>query len=227
MKAISVTLPIHVVSVANVREHHMRKAARTADHRGTVKLALWAKLLELRNLLGHGYADGDHVRVVLVRQGKKKLDGDNLQAALKACRDGVADALGVEDNDPRITWEYDQAPAGPHAVHVAVSQVETGVGRSTSIAGRPGQDLPRARAVSSEKIRDASQLAWAWWVPPHASQRGRPPIEDIKRKHFVLAVRFTEGEWDRLPHGEYGTLSRWVRATLLGALPPEKEERRA
>lgn len=36
------------------------------------------------------------------------LDGDNLQGSLKACRDGVADWLKVDDRDPRVTWLYAQ-----------------------------------------------------------------------------------------------------------------------
>jgi hypothetical protein len=124
MKPIVVSLPIRIVSVANLREHHRPKARRTADHRGTVKLALWARCAELRAMLAHGYdnaprgtfpwraKDAALVRVVLTRQGMQRLDGDNLQSACKAARDGIADALGVDDADARVVWEYDQETTG-------------------------------------------------------------------------------------------------------------------
>lgn len=47
------------------------------------------------------------------------LDDDNLRSALKAIRDGIADALGVDDRDPRVTWEYDQR-RGPYSVEVEI-----------------------------------------------------------------------------------------------------------
>jgi hypothetical protein len=48
------------------------------------------------------------VTVRLVRLSAGELDDDNLRAALKAVRDGVADRLGVADNDPRVRWQYAQ-----------------------------------------------------------------------------------------------------------------------
>ena len=38
-----------------------------------------------------------------------RLDSDNNVAAFKHVRDGVTDALGLkDDDDPRLTWAYDQ-----------------------------------------------------------------------------------------------------------------------
>jgi hypothetical protein len=48
------------------------------------------------------------------------LDGDNLQGSLKACRDGVADWLGVDDRDPRVTWLYEQRRGKEWSVEVHV-----------------------------------------------------------------------------------------------------------
>lgn len=48
------------------------------------------------------------VIVTLIRLSAGTLDSDNLQGAMKHVRDGVADAFGVADNDPRIAWRYDQ-----------------------------------------------------------------------------------------------------------------------
>jgi hypothetical protein len=46
--------------------------------------------------------------VTLIRVAPRKLDDDNLQSGFKALRDGIADRLGVKDNDPRVKWKYDQ-----------------------------------------------------------------------------------------------------------------------
>lgn len=61
-------------------------------------------------------------RVRLTRVSAGTLDDDNLRGALKGVRDGVADRLGVKDNDPRVTWEYGQAKGkrGEYAVLVDV-----------------------------------------------------------------------------------------------------------
>lgn len=49
------------------------------------------------------------VVVTMTRLFKTKpLDGDNLQGALKAIRDAVAQWLGVDDSDARIEWVYRQ-----------------------------------------------------------------------------------------------------------------------
>lgn len=46
--------------------------------------------------------------VCLTRLSAGQLDDDNLRGALKGVRDGVADSMGVADNDPRVRWEYGQ-----------------------------------------------------------------------------------------------------------------------
>jgi hypothetical protein len=48
------------------------------------------------------------------------LDGDNLQGALKACRDGVAQWLGVDDADARVTWNYAQRREKGYSVVVRI-----------------------------------------------------------------------------------------------------------
>jgi len=97
-----VVLPIHTVSEANRRDHWRVKAKRARLHRQT------AAALVPRFALP--------CAVTLTRVGVRKLDGDNLQGAMKAVRDGVADRLGVPDNDPRIEWRYAQAKGKPAVV---------------------------------------------------------------------------------------------------------------
>jgi hypothetical protein len=45
------------------------------------------------------------------------MDSDNSIGSLKSVRDGVADALGIDDGDPRLTWEYRQE-TGPFGVRI-------------------------------------------------------------------------------------------------------------
>lgn len=110
-RTVSVWLPIRTVSEANMREHHQRKARRTADQRGTVMLRLRVPLSCMPL----------PVVVTLARCSPRKLDDDNLRGALKAVRDGVADALRLkDDSDPRVTWEYEQRRDGCVAVVIIV-----------------------------------------------------------------------------------------------------------
>ena len=64
--------------------------------------------------------------VTLTRESAGILDDDNLRGAIKAIRDGVADWLGVPDNDPRVTWAYAQrtVPRKQYAVEVCVQRID-------------------------------------------------------------------------------------------------------
>jgi hypothetical protein len=60
------------------------------------------------------------VRVELTRIAPRALDDDNLRGALKAVRDGVADVLGIDDRDPRVVWDYEQAHGAPREYGVKI-----------------------------------------------------------------------------------------------------------
>ena len=45
-----------------------------------------------------------------VKQDRSFVDDDNLRSALKSVRDGIALAVGHDDGDPRIRFEYCEAP---------------------------------------------------------------------------------------------------------------------
>jgi len=67
--------------------------------------------------------------VRLTRVAPRPLDDDNLQRALKAVRDGVADWLGVDDRDPRVRWFYAQAVDGrPRYQAARIEVVHVGAG---------------------------------------------------------------------------------------------------
>lgn len=112
---ITVTIPMRLVSVANMREHWATKATRAKSQR----ILAWAELKaadKAPRLLGP-------VIVTMTRIAPRSLDDDNLRASLKAVRDGVADWLQVNDNDSRVRWEYGQERGKPktYAVRIEVT----------------------------------------------------------------------------------------------------------
>ena len=48
----------------------------------------------------------EQLTITLTRCGPKLMDSDNSVGALKSVRDGVADALSLDDGDPRLHWIY-------------------------------------------------------------------------------------------------------------------------
>lgn len=117
------TVPVRTVSEANGRDHWRVKAKRTKQHRR------WAAALCPRHALP--------CVVTMTRLSAGELDDDNLRSALKAVRDGIADALGVDDRDPRVRWEYGQAKCkrGEFGVRVTIMALEP---RQTAQEARAG-----------------------------------------------------------------------------------------
>lgn len=95
---IRVDLPLRIVSCANLREHWAKRANRARSHR------LAAIAVPMHPL---------PCVVTLTRIAPRELDDDNLRSGFKALRDGIADRLGVNDNDPRVRWEYGQERGAP------------------------------------------------------------------------------------------------------------------
>jgi hypothetical protein len=62
--------------------------------------------------------------VELTRLSARKLDDDNLAAAFKSFRDGVADALGIDDGGAAVTWRYAELQTAPkdHRVMVRIAR---------------------------------------------------------------------------------------------------------
>ena len=58
--------------------------------------------------------------VVLTRISPKPFDDDNNAAALKSMRDGMAEAWGINDADPRVTWVTDWRKGKAHVVEAAL-----------------------------------------------------------------------------------------------------------
>ena len=116
-----VTLPLRTVSEANQREHWAKRAKRAKGQRATTCMALRANLALAKQ---HWQLKNGGVAVVLTRIGPGTLDSDNLRGACKAVRDGVADALGINDADHRCRWIYAQkrGRAREYAVEIHIGQ---------------------------------------------------------------------------------------------------------
>lgn len=101
-------LPLKTVSESNVREHWAAKANRAKGQRRIARVMVRPCPLP--------------ALVTLTRYSAGTLDDDNLRGALKAVRDGIADAFTLPDNDPRIRFEYAQAKAkrGEYGVQVRI-----------------------------------------------------------------------------------------------------------
>ena len=115
---IRVELRIPAPSTTNLREHWAKRAKRAKGQRGAARLALLPYARELRALA----ALGGVIRAELVRVSPRTLDSDNLQGALKAVRDGVADALGLDDGSARYRWEYSQSKGQPSVLITIAAQ---------------------------------------------------------------------------------------------------------
>lgn len=109
-------LPIRTRSEANQREHWAPKAKRVKEQRFVARNALchhpaWPDL----------YEAGGPFRIELTRISPRGLNDDNLVRSMKAIRDGIADALGIDDGDPRLTWVYRQERGDPKEYKVGVT----------------------------------------------------------------------------------------------------------
>lgn len=91
------------------------------QHRQVAHMAV-AAALSRRGLRGEAFVPA---LVTITRVSFGRLDSDNLAFSAKALRDGVADALGIDDGDvERVRFRYAQrkGPKGQHAVQVLVEQ---------------------------------------------------------------------------------------------------------
>jgi hypothetical protein len=102
-----VVVPVRIESEANGRQHWRKVAARKKHHRHEA-------CLRLRERGGPGWMNPPpNAKITLTRIAPRTLDDDNLASGFKATRDGVADWLGIDDGDNRLTWNYAQRKGKP------------------------------------------------------------------------------------------------------------------
>lgn len=129
-------LPMKLPSVANQRIHWATKARQVKAQRNAVAMAWLVHADRVAWVLRFaGFLRGPGIEVTLTRQGPRALDSDNLASAFKAIRDEVALKLGVNDNDPRVTWSYGQGK-GP-------AKVVVGIWARASVAARMDETLAK------------------------------------------------------------------------------------
>lgn len=107
----SLTLPLRLVSEANVRHHWAARAKRVKSQRQTVAYA-W--------LVAQMPRDRKPANVLLTRYAPRKLDTDNLAGACKAVRDEIALLCGFDDRDESVRWQYAQERAKGYAVRCEI-----------------------------------------------------------------------------------------------------------
>jgi crossover junction endodeoxyribonuclease RusA len=105
-------IPVRLVSGANLREHWAIKSKRNRLQRDHSRIATIAAL--------RGGIFQPPLTITIERIGKRRLDSDNLAISAKAVRDGIADALGIDDGDPRLDWQYRQSVGRDYTVRVTI-----------------------------------------------------------------------------------------------------------
>jgi hypothetical protein len=110
MRTLTTTFPLETETESNAKGHWRPKAERAKKQRSDTFFHTHAVAMSLRTRLKSGTIR--RIEVTLTRISPRELDDDNLASALKHVRDGVADALGVDDRDRRISWRCEQASGG-------------------------------------------------------------------------------------------------------------------
>lgn len=100
--SIKYLIPVRTPSAANLREHWGARARRAKKQRRAGLLVTRGHLVDIRRMQRP-------LTITLMRCASRALDGDNLQAALKNVRDGIAEAIGIDDGDEQAAvWQYRQ-----------------------------------------------------------------------------------------------------------------------
>lgn len=96
-------VPCKTVSEANTSEHWAKRSAR----RKKQHKAAW--LMTRNALIIWEFKKRNGLKIILTRNGARKMDSDNLAGSMKAIRDGIAEALEINDgNDEQAIWMYAQ-----------------------------------------------------------------------------------------------------------------------
>lgn len=67
--------------------------------------------------------DGNEWDVLLKRLAPMQLDSDNLAGAFKSIRDGIADAMGMDDKwEGKIKWRYDQSKSPAYGIRIELKK---------------------------------------------------------------------------------------------------------
>lgn len=123
--ATEMCVPVRIVSEMNLREHWAVAKKRKANHRQAGNLAVNLMFSKAPGMRDKGPFEVELTRIRGPRG--RVLDDDNLQGGFKALRDGIADALQVNDGDKtRVRWVYSDEERGPEwAVRIRIERRES------------------------------------------------------------------------------------------------------
>jgi hypothetical protein len=117
---IKFTVPVKTVNEQNFDRGNSRLAAiiRTNRRKKQRAAARACAMEKLDRIPGLGFG----TVITLRRISAGKMDNDGLHTALKSVRDGIADALGIDDGSPAITWKCEQGKGkrGVYLVEVEI-----------------------------------------------------------------------------------------------------------
>ncbi len=116
-------LPVKVISEMNWRGHWTARARRLKHQKG-ITYANCMKYLGFKpkDNKRHGRF---HVTLTRLKGYRERdFDGDNLQGAFKAVRDGIAMYLGIDDGSDLIEWEYRQDKDKAAGVRVEIVRID-------------------------------------------------------------------------------------------------------
>jgi hypothetical protein len=101
----------------NDRGHFMARARKVKEQRNTVSLFVRAAV----------HSPPENIVATLTLICPNEVDDDNVKGRLKAVRDGVADALGINDRSKRYTWKYAQerCARGRFGVRIRLERLNT------------------------------------------------------------------------------------------------------
>jgi hypothetical protein len=105
-------VPVKTVSEANraSHEHWSKRHARAKSHRiAAHDISAIKFMMYWRATGGFLVREGfKRFEIHMTRHAPGTLDSDNLAGSMKHVRDGIADALGIDDGDARLEWTYAQ-----------------------------------------------------------------------------------------------------------------------
>ena len=109
-------IPVRTKSELNMHEHWRARQKRAKDQRTGARLCALA-------VIGNEVTTLPKI-ITLTRIAPGKLDSDNLAGSCKHVRDGIADAIGMDDGDERLTWLYAQrrGAKGEYSVDVVIEE---------------------------------------------------------------------------------------------------------
>ncbi|NOU30977.1 MAG: hypothetical protein HOO96_24020 [Polyangiaceae bacterium] len=163
-----------LVGAGNAREHWGSAQRRAKAQRSGAA--------EATRELGADLLSWPGWRVTVTRLGPRRLDDDNAVASAKHVRDGIADAVGVDDGNPRFAWAVRQRPSKTFGVEVEIAPLDA---PNPAGAVRAAKTLPSCSVAGRDRMQPLA--------PPRAgySQVGeglQAPMLSDAEEHLAIVT---------------------------------------